>query len=162
MAAQNLLIELLVEELPPKALKAIGTSFASLIAESLRSQGLVANSNATDFASPRRLAVHIADVSSKADDKVTQQKLMPANVGIDAQGNATPALLKRLATLGVDATAVSKLKRANDGKTESLFLDTMTRGATLAEGLQKALDEMLAKLPIPKVMSYQLSDGWHT
>ena len=50
---------------------------------------------------------------------------------------------------------VPQLKRQLDGKAEALFLDSVP-GATLAEGLQKALDEALAKLPIPKVMSYQL------
>jgi hypothetical protein len=55
---------------------------------------------------------------------------------------------------------VPQLKRQPDGKAEALFLDSVVPGATLAEGLQKALDEALAKLPIPKVMSYQLADGW--
>ena len=52
------------------------------------------------------------------------------------------------------------LKRALDGKAEALFYDSPVKGATLAEGLQKALDESIAKLPIPKVMTYQLADGW--
>ena len=47
-----------------------------------------------------------------------------------------------------------------DGKTESLFVDVTLPGMTLDEGLQIALDEALAKLPIPKLMSYQLADGW--
>ena len=52
------------------------------------------------------------------------------------------------------------LKRSLDGKAEALFLDSLVPGATLAEGLQKALDDAIAKLPIPKVMQYQLADGW--
>jgi glycyl-tRNA synthetase beta chain len=51
------------------------------------------------------------------------------------------------------------LKKQPDGKAEALFLDTVEAGATLAVGLQKALDETLAKLPIPKVMTYQLHTG---
>ena len=43
-----------------------------------------------------------------------------------------------------------------DGKAEALFYDSTVKGATLAEGLQKALAEAIAKLPIPKVMTYQL------
>src|SRR5690606_19603049 len=43
---------------------------------------------------------------------------------------------------------------------EALFHDSTVKGATLAEGLQKALLESLARLPIPKVMTYQLADGW--
>ena len=86
---------------------------------------------------------------------------MPVSVGARTpSGNATPALLKKLQALGADASAVPKLKRAMDGKAEALFYDSIVQGATLAEGLQKALDESLAKLPIPKVMTYQLADGW--
>ncbi|MFZ2854197.1 MAG: glycine--tRNA ligase subunit beta, partial [Rhodocyclaceae bacterium] len=92
------------------------------------------------------------------------QKLMPAAVGIDAAGNATPALLKKLAGLGVDAGAaasiVPQLRRESDGKAEILFYDSLARGATLADGLQKALEAALAALPIPKMMTYQLADGW--
>ncbi len=84
---------------------------------------------------------------------------MPVTVGLDASGNATPALLKKLAALGADASAVPGLRRAPDGKAEALFLDSTVRGATLSEGLQKALQESVAKLPIPKVMRYQLSSG---
>jgi glycyl-tRNA synthetase beta chain len=158
---KNLLVELFVEELPPKALKRLGEAFASLLADSLRAQGLAAlDAVATPFASPRRLAVHVADVAAKAADKAVQQKLMPVSVALDAAGQPTPALLKKLAALGADASAVAALKRQPDGKAEALFLDSSVTGATLAEGLQKALADTLAHLPIPKLMSYQLADGW--
>lgn len=157
----NLLVELFVEELPPKALNKLGESFANTLAESLAAQGLLAADSATTaFASPRRLAVHITAVAEKAADKAVAQKLMPASVGLDAQGQATPALLKKLGALGADAAAVSQLKREHDGKAEILFLDQTLPGASLVDGLQKALDEALARLPIPKVMTYQLQDGW--
>ncbi|MGE5450993.1 MAG: glycine--tRNA ligase subunit beta [Acidobacteriota bacterium] len=156
----NLLVELFVEELPPKALKKLGESFANVLADSLKAQGLAeADAVVTPFASPRRLAVHVTNVASKAADQSVQQKLMPVTVALDASGNPTPALLKKLAALGVGAEAVGQLKRAPDGKAEALFLDSVKPGATLSEGLQKALDETLAKLPIPKVMTYQLEQG---
>ena len=161
MSTKNLLIELFVEELPPKALKKLGESFAGVLVESLKAQGLVADDAvATSFASPRRLGLHLTQVAAKAADRAVQQKLMPVAVALDAAGNATPALLKKLAALGADASVVPQLKRAPDGKAEALFLDQLVAGATLAEGLQKALEESLAKLPIPKVMTYQLADGW--
>ena len=161
MTTKNLLVELFVEELPPKALKKLGESFAVALTASLKSQGLVdTGSIATPFASPRRLAVHVTRVAAKAADKQVQQKLMPVAVALDANGNATPALLKKLAALGADASAVPTLKRQPDGKAEALFLDSVVPGATLAEGLQTALEAALAALPIPKVMSYQLADGW--
>ena len=161
MTTKNLLVELFVEELPPKALKKLGESFAAALAASLKSQGLTGETSViTPYASPRRLAVHVTAVAAKAADKPLQQKLMPVAVGLDANGQPTPALLKKLAALGADASVVSTLKRQMDGKAEALFLDTVVPGATLAEGLQLALEAALAALPIPKVMSYQLHDGW--
>jgi len=164
MSAQdtkNLLVELLCEELPPKSLKKLGESFSATLVASLHGAGLVgANALATSFASPRRLGVHVQGVAAKAADRALQQKLMPAAVAFDKDGNASPALLKKLASLGFGPEAVPSLKRLPDGKGESLFIDSTVAGATLAEGLQKAIDETLAKLPIPKVMTYQLADGW--
>jgi glycyl-tRNA synthetase beta chain len=156
----NLLVELFVEELPPKALKKLGEAFAHVLADSLKAQGLAtADAVVTPYASPRRLAVHVTGVAAKAADQAVQQKLMPVAVALDAAGQATPALLKKLASLGVGAEVVPQLKRLPDGKAEALFLDSVKAGVTLAEGLQKALDETLAKLPIPKVMTYQLEQG---
>ena len=170
MTTQNLLVELFVEELPPKALQKLGDAFATVLADQLKAQGLAsAASVVTPFASPRRLAAHVTAVADKAADKAVQQKLMPVTVGLDASGNATPALLKKLQALGADvanpAAAVAALKRAPDGKADALFYDSLVPGATLQAGLQKALDEAIAKLPIPKVMSYQLETdcdlpGW--
>ena len=161
MSDKNLLVELFVEELPPKALKKLGEAFAQLLADSLKAQGLAGqNAAVTDFASPRRLAVHVAEVLAEAADKVITQKLMPVSVGLDASGNATPALIKRLNGFGLDESAVAQLSKQADGKNEALFLDVTQKGVALKEGLQIALNEAITKLPIPKVMTYQLADGW--
>ncbi len=161
MSQQNLLVELFVEELPPKALKKLGNAFSSTLFETLKSQGLtVDNSITTSFATPRRLAAHITAVSAQAADKQISQKLMPVSVGLDANGNAMPALIKRLNGLGLDEAAVSQLTKQMDGKNEALFLEVTQKGAALNDGLQKAIEEAIQKLPIPKVMTYQLADGW--
>ncbi len=170
MTTQNLLVELFVEELPPKVLQKLGDAFASVLAEQLQAQGLTsATSVVTAYATPRRLAAHITAVAERAADRTVQQKLMPVAVGLDASGHASPALLKKLAALGADvsdpAATVAALQRAPDGKAEALFYNSVVAGATLQEGLQKALHEAIAKLPIPKVMSYQLESdcelpGW--
>ena len=160
MTAQNLLVELFVEELPPKALKKLGEAFAGTLFEQLKSQGLTAaDSVVTPYATPRRLAAHITHVAAKAADKAVQVKLMPVSVALDAAGNPTPALLKKLRAVGADPSVVPTLKRQPDGKAEALFLDSLVTGATLDTGLQKALNEAIAKLPIPKVMTYQLQEG---
>ena len=161
MSVQNLLVEIFAEELPPRALKNLGDAFASALSASLQRDGLApADAAVTAYATPRRLAVHIVGVLAAAADRPMTQKLMPVAVGLDATGNPTPALLKKLAALGADASAVPRLRREGDGKAETLFHDSVARGATLAEGLQKAIETALAALPIPKVMSYQLADGW--
>ena len=163
MSIKNLLVELFVEELPPKSLKKLGESFATVLSGSLVSQGLVLpGGEVTAFASPRRLAVHVERVIVQAADKSVSQKLMPVKVGLDADGNATPALLKKLASLGADASVVPNLKREMDGKAEALFFDSVVAGVKLVDGLQKALVEALAKLPIAKVMTYPdpTGDGW--
>ena len=158
---KNLLVELFVEELPPKSLKKLGEAFATELAKSLRAQGLAGEHSAiTPFASPRRLAAHVSAVLARAPDRQVSIKLMPVAVGLAADGTPTPALLKKLAAVGADASAVPTLKRQMDGKAEALFLEGTAEGVTLADGLQKALVDALAALPIPKVMQYQLADGW--
>ncbi|OSZ63866.1 glycine--tRNA ligase subunit beta [Hydrogenophaga sp. IBVHS2] len=160
MSAQNLLVELFVEELPPKALKKLGEAFAQVLGQRLVAQGLAPqDAVVTPYASPRRLAAHITGVLPRAADRAVSQKLMPVAVGLDAAGQPTPALLKRLAALGADASAVAGLRRAPDGKAEALFFDSVAPGVDLATGLQSALDDALAQLPIPKVMTYQLESG---
>src|SRR3546814_8733785 len=89
MSSKNLLVELFVEELPPKALKNLGEAFANTLANSLKAQGLAATDAAvTAYASPRRLAVLVANVDERAADKPVSQKLMPVSVGLDADGRS--------------------------------------------------------------------------
>ena len=166
MTTQNLLVELFVEELPPKALQKLGDAFASLIRDSLNKSALVLEHEPIEvFASPRRLAVHIRNVLAVAPNMQRIQKLMPTSVGMTESGQPTDALLKKLTSLGLDQTAVPSLRREGQGKAEALWYDSVVPGVDIAVGLQRALDETLAKLPIPKVMSYQLETdcelpGW--
>ncbi|WP_347334094.1 glycine--tRNA ligase subunit beta, partial [Ralstonia pseudosolanacearum] len=78
-------------------------------------------------------------------------------------GKPTAPLTKKLAALaksiGVDTIAPESLERAPDGKAESLFHRYTARGAVLADGLQAALSQTIAGLPIPKVMIYQRPNG---
>jgi glycyl-tRNA synthetase beta chain len=157
---RNLLVELFVEELPPKALKTLGRAFGDGLLAGLRAQGLATDHSALNvFASPRRLGARISHVAAVAPDRASSVKLMPVSVGLDAAGAPTPALLKKLAAVGADASALPALRRQVDGKAEALFLDRTLPGAALADGLQAALDAAIAGLPIPKVMQYQLEQG---
>ena len=157
---QTLLIELLTEELPPKALVKLGKAFADGIANGLKSRDLLeADSVATSYATPRRLAVSITKVRAVSPDKSIREKVLPVSVALDASGNATPPLAKKLAALGFPDLTVADLERAQDGKAESFFYTYTAAGSALQAGLQAALEDSVAKLPIPKVMSYQRPDG---
>ncbi len=165
---KNLLVELFVEELPPKALKKLGENFGAELEKALRSYSLIDRdpvdpqseaARTTVFASPRRLAVLVRGVVARAEDRPMRVKLLPVEHGLK-DGQPTPALLKRLMKEGEAESALSRVNRFPDGKGEALFLDKVEEGKSLAEGLQIALADAIAKLPIPKVMTYQLADGW--
>lgn len=156
----SLLVELFTEELPPKALKNLGDAFSSLLSEHLRAEGhLSASSVVSSFASPRRLACHITDVSAKSADKEENARLLPVNIGLDSSGKPTPPLLKKLASIGIENIDASQLERISDGKQEVLFIRRKMEGKALTVSLNTALEQATTKLPIPKVMSYQRPDG---
>ena len=158
-----LLVELLTEELPPKALAKLGDAFAQGLFDRLKLAGLIdASITAQDierYATPRRLAVSIPKVLAVAPDKQMRDKVLPVSVALDANGQPTAPLTKKLAALGFPNTTLEQLERAPDGKAEAFFLSYTAPGISLSAGLQTALDETLAKLPIPKVMNYQRPDG---
>ncbi len=158
--AATLLVELLCEELPPKALKRLGDAFAEGLHKALAKREMLSpDSTARAFATPRRLAASITGVKAASEPRAVEVKLMPASVALDAAGKPTPALAKKLEAAGLAGTDPTTLKRRMDGKSEMLFADAKTPATPLAQALQPALDEAIAGLPIPKVMSYQLADG---
>src|SRR3990172_3671646 len=154
----SLLVELFTEELPPKALRQLGEAFGSqlqdgLVRAQLKDRG---PGDARIFATPRRLAVLIPDVRSKGLDRTESKKLMPSKVAFGADGKPTAALAKRLKKENCSA---DELERRIEGDAEYAFLNQTIAGVTLTAGLQTALQEAIAKLPIPRIMSYQLADG---
>lgn len=156
----SLLVELLTEELPPKALARLGTAFADGIVERLAARDLIDGTpDFEKYATPRRLAVLIRNVRDVAPEKQVREKVLPVTVALDKEGRPTPPLAKKLAALGFPDFPLADLERAQDGKAEAFFLRYAAPGASLAEGLQAALDETLGKLPIPKLMTYQRPDG---
>lgn len=157
---RHLLVELQTEELPPKALEKMGVAFAEGIFKTLNAHHLVSDDSlVTAYATPRRLAVRIDNVKAQAEDQAFSDKLMPAKIGLDADGNITPALAKRLASKGLGHLQANELHVESDGKQDYLYAKGMAEGALLTPALQEALDYTLTHLPIPKVMRYQLADG---
>lgn len=156
---RSLLVELFTEELPPKALGDIGRTFATRLTDGLRKRGLVADTIPESFATPRRIAVRIADVARRGADEQRREKVLPVSIAFGSDGQPTQALTKKLAALGASEVRLGALERASDGKQESLFYRFTANGMELAEALQQSLQESLTQLPIPKVMRYQRPDG---
>ena len=161
---QTLLVELLCEELPPKALAKLGDAFANSIFNGLTARDFVdAGAVATTYASPRRLAVSITRVRATSPTKTLRDKVLPVTVALDASGNASAPLLKKLAAMatalpGLTPT-LADLERAVDGKAESFFYTYQAPGVALLDALQQILHDVSSKLPVPKMMTYQRPDG---
>jgi len=166
-----LLLELLCEELPPRALRPLSESFARSVVATLEKAGLV-QAPATGvkvFATPRRLGVLVPGVAAQGAPRPQRHRLVPVGVGIDAQGGISPALRKKLEALGLAShpqtgapVTPADLEREADGKNEILYLRATSPGLALAEVVQEAIDRAIRELPIPKVMNYQLEDGTTT
>ena len=157
---QTLLVELLTEELPPKALTRLSDAFASTIFNVLKERDFLSDGSVmTMYATPRRLALTITHVAHTSPDKPIRVKVLPVPVALDANGNPTAPLQKKLAALGFPNVGVADMTRAMDGKTETFFYTHTAPGSTLAVGLQAALEKAIESLPVPKQMTYQRPDG---
>lgn len=155
-----LLIELLTEELPPKALSALASAFAEGVRAGLVKMGLATEEACVQsFATPRRLAVLIDEVLSNAQDVSRRDKVLPVSVGRLAEGGASPSLIKKLSAMGFADRTIEDLEVVHDGKQEVFYISYIQQGAVLAEVLQSVLNDAAAALPIPKVMTYQIHAG---
>lgn len=155
-----LLVELLTEELPPKALQRLGQSFAETLRTTLEQHHLLADGcTVRPLATPRRLAAVFDAVLGQAPEQHYTEKLMPVKIGLTADREMTPALVKKLQAKGLESLGVDDLIIESDGKQDTLYARGVAAGETLQAGLQKALDQAITQLPIPKVMRYQLADG---
>ena len=158
----TLLLELVTEELPPKALKQLSEAFTQELAAGLKRRDFLASGSiATAYATPRRLAVTVSDVRAVAPDKPFKEKLLPVSVAFDAKGNPTPALIGKLKAKNLSHVDPKSLLREHDGKVEVLVYADIAKGGPLVNAVQSALEEAIEKLPIPKVMSYAGAGGYY-
>ena len=160
MNLDNLLIEFVTEELPPNSLKELGEKFGQLISQGLQEQNFIENADTRVYATPRRLGVKILNVAEKSKDEKKLIKLMPTKVGFDENNKPTQALLKKLKSLNESAEAVQKVIKKTEKNQEILFIEREIYGKTLEEVLSEIIKNSINKLPIKKMMSYQLEDGW--
>ena len=168
VTTNNLLVELFVEELPPKALKKLGEAFAAKLFDVLQlNDFLEPDSSITGYASPRRLAAHISLVREISQPRALPPKaVMPAAIGLK-DGQPTPALLKKLRsvfkyseTVDIEWLMRERIFIAQEGSKDVVMhrYDNAV-GSNLNIALQAAIEDAIAALPIPKEMSYQLESG---
>ena len=150
--AASLLIELLTEELPPKSLARLSEAFSRGVFDGLKEQGFVsADASPRAFATPRRLAVVITEVSAKQADRMVERKGPAVSAGYDADGQPTPALLGFAKSCGV---AVAKLDRVASDKGEQFVFRFKQKGEVLAKQLPALIEAVIKKLPVPKLMRW--------
>ena len=148
----DLLIELLTEELPPKALPRLMEAFSRGIYEGLKEKNfLAADADPRPFATPRRLAVLVSHVLDKQADRVVERKGPTVAAGFDANGKPTPALAGFARSCGVDA---AKLERRAGEKGEYFVYCAKQKGEPLKAHLGAIVETALKKLPIPKLMRW--------
>ena len=160
MKLDTLLIEFITEELPPISLKELGGKFGQLITEGLQEQNLIKHDDMRVFSTPRRLGVKILNVAEKSENQKKLIKLMPAKIGFNEQSEATQALLKKLQSLNETDEAISRIKKEDEKGQQILYLEKNIAGINLEDILSEIINNCINQLPIKKMMSYQLEDGW--
>ena len=153
---QTLLIELLTEELPPKALEKLSTTFAGEVFAALKEQTLLDEASVcTPYCTPRRLAVSITRVSEQQADRVIERKGPAVAAGLDAAGKPTKALEGFMRSANV---TLAQLQRSGAGKAECFVARVEQKGKSLDEYLSGIIAQALKKLPVPKLMRWGDSD----
>ena len=162
MSLDNLLIELVTEELPPTSLRDLSEKFGQLIAQGLLEKNIIELSDIKVYATPRRLSVKVLNVAEKSKDEKKLIKLMPAKIGFNEANEPTQALVKKLQSLNERAEAIQKIIKKDEKNQEVLFIEKKISGESLEDVLSEIIDNSINKLPIKKMMSYQLEDGWNS
>jgi glycyl-tRNA synthetase beta chain len=157
MTEDTLLVELLTEELPPKALARLSQALCEALAAGLRAEGLLADgAQATAYATPRRLAASITRVLARAAERRVQIAGPSLQVGLDAGGKPTPALAGFARKHGVEVAA---LRQVDTPKGKVFAAEQVAPGARLDDVLASRLEHALQRLPIPKLMRWGDGDA---
>ena len=162
MQKNNLLIEIVTEELPPLSQKDLGEAFAKNIAQSILELKLIESLEYETFSSPRRIGVLVKQVLLSGDNEKRKIKLMPAKVGFREENKPSDALIKKLDSMGEGLSAIKNLELVEEKGQFNIYLEKSFDGKSLYEELPQIINSSLAHLPIKKLMSYQLNDGWTT
>jgi len=153
--ADDFLVEIGTEELPPKALRSLMDAFGENLAAGI-DEARLSHGEVHTFASPRRLAVLVEKLAGSQDDRKIEQKGPPVSVAFDADDKPTPAATAFATKCGV---AVSELDRVETGKGEWLTYESIEPGKTASELLPGIIERALAALPIPRRMRWGAGDA---
>lgn len=156
-AAPTLLVELLTEELPPKSLARLSEAFAREVAQALADAGFCANPPVfSAFATPRRLAVTVAEVRTKQPEQTLERRGPAVKGALDANGAPTPALLGFAKSCGVEWSA---LQRQEGDKGAYFVFQARQPGVALSARLADIVGAAAKKLPVQKTMRWGSGDA---
>lgn len=150
MTTQNFLVEIGTEELPPKALKTLATSFADNVEAELNQAGLSFD-KIEWFAAPRRLAVKVLNLATQQPSKEIEKRGPAVSAAFDAEGNPTKAAAGWARGCGI---TVDQAERIATDKGEWLVHRAKIEGQPTKNLLNDIVANALAKLPIPKPMRW--------
>ena len=150
MTTQNFLVEIGTEELPPKALKALATSFADNVEAELNQTGLSFD-KIEWFAAPRRLAVKVLNLATQQPSKEIEKRGPAVSAAFDAEGKPTKAAEGWARGCGI---TVEQAERIATDKGEWLVHRAKIEGQPTKNLLNGIVANALAKLPIPKPMRW--------
>src|SRR5471032_1121133 len=146
MSAQDFLVELGTEELPPKALNVLGDAFLAGIEKGLQAAGLSFSAKRV-YAAPRRLAVLITQLATQQADRSVNLDGPPRQAAFDAEGNPTQAALGFAKKCGVELSEI-------DQSGPKLRYTQSIQGKPTASLLPTIVEDSLNDLPIPKRMRW--------
>ena len=150
MTTQNFLVEIGTEELPPKALKTLATSFADNIEAELNQAGLTFD-KIEWFAAPRRLAVKVLNLATQQPSKEIEKRGPAVSAAFDAEGKPTKAAEGWARGCGI---TVEQAERIATDKGEWLVHRAKIEGQPTKNLLNEIVANSLVKLPIPKPMRW--------
>ena len=149
---KSLLVEIGTEELPPKALPELGQAFFDGVCTGLEKRGIAfEREGARPLYSPRRLALFIPALACAQATQKSEAHGPYLNIGLNAEGQPTLALLGFAAKNGL---AIEQLEKIIDGKGERFVARTEKPGARTATLLPEIINEALKSLPVPKPMRW--------
>ncbi|MCB1584204.1 MAG: glycine--tRNA ligase subunit beta [Xanthomonadales bacterium] len=151
----DILFELGCEELPPKALYGLADALFTGVTKQLQADGFEFDESSRWYASPRRLAFVLNDVTEQLADQKIEKRGPAVAAAFDDDGNAKPAAMGFARSIGVEVT---DLARVQTDKGEYLSYEVLEKGQSIEAVLPAYIEQSIKQLPIPKPMRWGSND----